>query len=92
MATQGVAIPDFGATATDRVTLTVAAAWVASGTDIEAYFMAEASADNGIDAHIMAPLLMQAVCGNKVAGVSFDLYLSTPYGASGKWNVRYVGN
>lgn len=69
----GIATLGFGATPADVATVTVPHTGVAGASEIEAYFMREATADNGVDEHEEAAALCPLVCGNIVAGVSFNV-------------------
>jgi len=92
MATQGVAVLDFGATGSDLATVVVTGqTGIVAGSDIDAYFMAEASADNAADAHVMAAAMVQLVCGAIVAGTGFTIYgVSHDGGVTGTLNVQWV--
>lgn len=75
MATQGSATLDFGATPTDEASVVVTGqAGIVAGSDVEAYFMADSTADNGVDEHQEAGALCKLVCGSIVAGTGFTVY------------------
>lgn len=94
MATQGVVAINFGATGTDFLTTTVTGqSFVTSTTDLEAYFMAEATSDNDAEAHALAASMVKLTVGNKVDGVGFDIYaVCEDEAVTGTFNVRWVGN
>lgn len=93
-ATQGTTTIDFGVAGNDFLTTTVTGqAFVASGTDLEAYFMAEDTSDNDADAHALAGAFVQLTIGNKVAGVGFDiLAVCEDATVTGTFKVRWVGS
>lgn len=75
MATTGSATLDFGSTPTDEASVTVTGqAGILAGSDVEAYFMADSTADNGTDEHAEGAALCKLVCGNIVPGTGFTIY------------------
>lgn len=81
------AIVDFGTGDTDVMT-TVAVAWVAAGTEI-VVTAGDATADHDIEDAALEGLLFSV--GNRVPGVSFDLYAYAPDGTFGQFKVNCVG-
>ncbi|MFL5607729.1 MAG: hypothetical protein ACJ8AD_14860 [Gemmatimonadaceae bacterium] len=92
-ATRGVTTIDFGATGDDMVTTTVTGqAFVAADTDLEGYFLGEATADNDADAHALARALVAITLGNRVPGVGFDIIaVCEDACVTGTFNIRWVG-
>lgn len=93
MATQGAVVIDFGPNATDRASVTVAGqATIGALSKVEAWFMAEASADHDEDAHILAANLMRLIVGSVVPGTGFTIHAVCEARASGKFNLQWVWN
>ena len=88
----GTAVLDFGATPVDEASVVVTGqALIVSGSFVEAFFMRETTADNGVDEHIEAAALCPLACGNIVAGTGFTIYASTlAMLGIGTFNVRWV--
>jgi hypothetical protein len=93
MATQGVAVLDFGS-GDDFVSVTVTGqAWVTLTTDLEAWLQAEATSDNDAEAHALAAALVDLTIGSNVAGVGFTIYaVCEDASLTGTFNVSWVGN
>jgi hypothetical protein len=92
MATQGAAVLDFGSTGSDIASVAVTGqASILVGSDVDAYWMAVATADNAADAHLMAASMIQLVVGDVIAGTGFTIYGVCPaQGVTGTWNVQWV--
>ena len=91
MATQGTATVDFGAACTDRAAVVVTGqAGILAGSQVEAWLMAVGTAENGVDAHILAASLMSLITGATVAGTGFTIYLVCQARASGKFTLQWV--
>lgn len=92
MATTGTAILDFGATpGTNVVTTTIIGqAAILSGSLVEAWVMAEATATHNAYEHSIVPI--KVVCGNIIAGVGFDIIASTELRLDGTFSVKWVWN
>lgn len=80
---------DLGATGGLVFSATVAAAWVAAGSEIVCTPFAT-NAD-GLTVETVYASGVQAVTSNKVAGVSFDLTVYSPHGATGIYRIHCLG-
>lgn len=94
MATAGNATLDFGSVPVDEASVVVTGqAGIAAGSDVEAYFMAETTGDNGLDEHQEAAALCKLVCGAIVAGTGFTIYAHClAMLGTGTFKVRWVWN
>lgn len=92
MGAKGTAVLDFGATPTDSGSVVVTGqAGILAGSHVEAFFMRETTADNGLDEHEQAGAIIRLTCGNIVAGTGFTIYATVLVGfATGQFNVRWV--
>lgn len=79
---------DFGATTDTTATATVAAAWVAAGTEIVIRPQGDTADHTAEDALIEE---VQAVATNLVAGVGFDVIAYSPLGSAGQYRFAAVG-
>jgi hypothetical protein len=79
---------DFGATTDTTATATVAAAWVAAGTEIVIRPQGDTADHTAEDALIEE---VQAVATNLVAGVGFDVIAYSPLGSTGQYRFAAVG-
>ena len=55
---------------------------------VEAFVMAEASADHTDDEHVIAPISLR--CGVPTAGVGFTIFATSDIPLSGLWSIRWV--
>lgn len=88
----GTAILNFGSTPAFEasVTLTGQGA-IQSSSHIEAFFMLDTTADNGIDEHEQAKAMCSLVCGSIVVGVGFTIKATALLGfATGQFTVHWV--
>jgi hypothetical protein len=70
----GTAVLDFGATPTDQASVAITSqTGIVAGSHVEAWFMRETTAGNGVDEHEEAAALCPLVCGNIVAGTGFTI-------------------
>jgi hypothetical protein len=82
---------DFGATPTDRATLTVAAPALQAADHVEAFLMREATADNTADEHEALAVYSRLVCENDAANDQFRIAATILAGlATGQFAVRWV--
>jgi hypothetical protein len=90
MATTGTATLNFGSTpGTNYVTTTITGqATIASGSQVEAYLMADSTATHNAYEHSFVPINIR--CGNIVAGTGFDITASTDLRLDGTFNVHWV--
>lgn len=79
---------NFGATADTTATATVAAAWVAAGTEIVIRPQGD-TADHTAEEALIEEV--QAVATNLVAGVGFDVIAHSPLGSAGQYRFAAVG-
>ena len=88
----GTATLDFGATPADTASVVVTGqAGIASGSFVEAFFMRETTADNGVDEHEEAASLCPLICGSIVAGTGFTIFAHTlAMLGLGTFNVKWV--
>lgn len=94
MGAQGTATLDFTSTPSEETSVAVTGqTGIGAGSAVEAFFMRETSADNGVDEHEEAAALCPLVCGNIVAGTGFTIY-AHPIAAVGigQFTVRWVWN
>jgi hypothetical protein len=94
VATQGSTTIDFGTSGNDYVeTVVTGQAWVTGTTDVEAYFMAEATSDNDAQAHALAANFVKLTVGALVAGTGFTIFaVCDDACVTGQFTVRWVGN
>jgi hypothetical protein len=88
----GTAVLDFGATPAESASVAVIGqAGIVAGSHVEAFFMRESTADNGVDEHEEAAAMCPLVCGSIIAGTGFTI-IAHPIGAlgTGAFNVRWV--
>lgn len=88
----GTGLLDFGSTPAESATLVVTGqAGIGSTSNIEAYFMRESTASNGVDEHEEAATMIALVVGSVIAGTGFTIYANTigPL-VIGTFNVRWV--
>jgi hypothetical protein len=90
MGATGTSTLNFGATpGTNLVTTTITGqATIASGSQVEAYLMADSTATHNTYEHSIVPL--NITCGNIVAGTGFDIYASSDLRIDGTFNVHWV--
>lgn len=70
----GTATLDFTSTPSEEASVVVTGqATIVSGSHVEAFFMKETTADNGVDEHEEAAALCPLVCGSIVAGTGFTI-------------------
>lgn len=94
MGAQGNATLNFGSTPTEETSVAVTGqAGILAGSHVEAFFMRETAADNGVDEHEEAAALCPLVCGSIVAGTGFTIF-AMPIAALGvgQFSVRWVWN
>lgn len=94
MGAQGTATLDYGATPVDGASVAVTGqAGILTGSAVEAWFMADTTADNGVDEHLMAGTLAKLTCGSIVAGTGFTIFADNiGLLATGQFSVRWVWN
>ncbi len=94
MGAQGSATLDFGATPAEEATVVVTGqAGIIAGSHVEAFFMKETSADNGVDGHEEAAALCPLVCESIVAGTGFTIRaMPIAMLGLGQFTVRWVWN
>ena len=89
MAATGTATANFGATpGTNQKTVTVNSAAVLTASLVEAFIMADSTADHNAEEHKIIPF--RIVCGNIVNAVSFDVTLTTELRITGLISFRWV--
>jgi hypothetical protein len=90
----GIATLDFGSTPAEEAQVGVTGqAGIVSGSFVEAFFMRETTADNGVDEHEEAAAMCRLVCGAVVAGAGFTIYATAIHAlATGTFSVRWVWN
>lgn len=70
----GTATLDFTSTPSETASVVVTGqAGILAGSHVEAFFMAETTADNGADEHEEAAAICPLVCGAVVAGTGFTI-------------------
>jgi len=94
MGATGTATLDFGATPTDEASVVVTGqAGIVSGSLVEAFFMRNTTADNGLDEHEGMSIYCRVVCGDIVAGTGFTARATMLAGyATGQFNLPWVWN
>lgn len=92
MAVQGTTTIDFGsAPGTNVIVKTITGQTAITSTMlVEAWIMAEATADHNAYEHAVAPIKL--TCGNIVNGASFDIIAVTDWRLTGTFNVKWVYN
>lgn len=88
----GTAVLDFGVTPADEASIVVTGqASIGAGSPVEAFFMQEATADNGVDEHAEAAALCPLVVSDVVAGTGFTIraHPIAMFGI-GTFNVRWA--
>ena len=63
---------------------------ILSGSVVNAYLMAETSADHTIDDHLAASTVIGLVCGAVVGGTGFTIYARARLTTIGRYTVRWV--
>ncbi len=88
----GTAILDFGATPAFEATVVVTGqAGILAASLVEAFFMTDTTADNGLVEHEQAKAMCSLSCGSIVAGTGFTIKGTVLLGfATGKFNVHWV--
>lgn len=90
----GTAILDFGSTPTDTASVVVTGqAGIVAGSDVEAFFMRQATGDNAVEEHEQAAVLCPLICGAIVAGTGFTIFARTLMNSvlgKGTFNVRWA--
>lgn len=87
MATGATTI-DFGASGSVYASVDVTGqSGLSAASHIEAYVMAEASADNGVDAHVVAPLRLRC---EYLTASSFRIHAVSDWTLRDVFNVRWV--
>lgn len=89
---KGTASVDFGGTPCQVTRLTVAAADIASGDFIEAWFQGtDSTADHNAYHHaVMLPLFARATAENLIPATSFDLVVASELSTTGVVKVRWA--
>lgn len=88
----GTAVLDFGSSPVDEANVAITGqAGILAGSHVEAFFMQESTASNGVDEHAEAAALCPLVCGAIIAGTGFTIY-AHPLAMQGlgTFNVRWV--
>jgi hypothetical protein len=88
----GTATLDFGATPAETATVVVTGQTaIVAGSQVEAYFMLDTTASNGLDEHEQAKAMCSLICGSIVAGVGFTIKGTVLLGfATGQFTVHWV--
>ena len=68
---------------------------ILAGSKVEAYLMADTTADHSADEHIMAASMFRLTCGDIVAGTGFTVYaVGEDYlakaGLTGQFTIQWV--
>ena len=93
MGSQGTAPLSFGATPAGEASVLVSGELVAADSHIEAFFMQDSTADNTVDDHRMAALMISLSCVVTVVGDEFRIDAeSRGWLATGDFKVRWVWN
>jgi hypothetical protein len=95
MAVQGTSIINFGAApGTTQVALAVTGQTsILSGSYVEAWMMADSTADHNAEEHKLMAAKIGLVCGSVVAGTGFTITATSPdVRLTGQWSVRWVWN
>ena len=93
-ANAGTVTLDFGATPAETASVTVTGqTWVASGSQIKAFFMRSTTAGNSADEHEEGGAMCPLVVGDLVAGTGFTIYANpiNSYGL-GQFTVGFIGS
>ena len=87
----GTATINFGSTPTDYASVVITGqAAIVSGSQVEAFFMADATAGNTADEHMLLASEATPVCGDIVAATGFTVHLRTPTFWAGAFSIRWV--
>lgn len=91
-ATEGTATIDFGSFPGLSITSTVVSgqAAILSGSRVEAYFMAETTADHTVNDHVYGNSLIELTCGAIVAGTSFTIFATCLDLMQGTFTVHWI--
>ena len=65
-------------------------AGIVSGSHVEAFLMAETSADHNAQEHMLAALLVGLTCGQVVAGTGFTIFARSEIALTGAFTIRWV--
>jgi hypothetical protein len=85
----GTTSVDFGASGSKVAQVTVTGqTGLASGSHVEAFVMAESTADHNAVEHRLAPIKL--VCGAVVADAGFTIYAASEWTLTGSFAVRWV--
>lgn len=92
MANVGTTTIDFGSTPKALATKTITGqAAIASGSYVEAFLMADSTADHTDYHHkYLLPQIVKLVCGNIVAGTGFTIFATSSVDLKGLISVRWV--
>jgi len=95
MGATGTATLNFGAASAQTLDTSVAVtgqAGILSGSQVEAYLMADTTSDHSADEHVMAAQMMDLVCGAIVAGTGFTIFATVRENAGlvGQFTVHWV--
>lgn len=92
MSATGTTTVDFGASGADVVTaVVIGQAGISVGSYVEAWIMADSTADNDADAHVLGATTISLTCGNIVAGTGFTIYATDPaFNVTGLFSIRWV--
>lgn len=90
MSNTGAAVVDFGAGigSNTAITTVTGQAGILAGSNVEAFMMAEATAEHNAYEHTVVPIKL--TCGNIVPGTGFDIYGTTDWRLTRSFNVRWV--
>jgi len=90
MGAKGTTTIDFGSSPGVNLATTVITGQTAisSNSDVEAWMMADITADHTDVEHIMVD--MKLICGSLVAGTGFTIYATSSQRLTGLWNVHWV--
>lgn len=87
----GTATVDFGLAPGPRTVATVTGqTGITAGSHVEAFFMADSTADHSDYEHQMAAMVVKLTCGNVVDGVGFDIVATSLVNMRGAFAVRWV--
>lgn len=88
----GTATLNFGATPANEASVVVTGQTaILANSQVEAYFMLDSTADNGVDEHEQAKAMCSLVCGSIVPGVGFTIKGTVLLGfATGQFTVHWV--
>jgi hypothetical protein len=92
MANIGTATIDFGSWpgANETSVVVTGQAGINSTSNVEAYFMAESTADHTVSDHEYAPCFIKLACGNIVVGTSFTIFARCADQMQGTFKVHWV--